>query len=234
MYYKQMNDRIEWHDLGSEERAALTEDQVRDYCRIAAMGEGVVLSPIQPSYLPEVKPEVSEVEAWVIEADNMPQGIAFTTQEDARAFLRLGVLAVDSKYLGGDWRTSVNVIRPMVGMTVAKKDDFVTETEYNRTRASLDEYGNNAKHNRELREANDKRDREYRSACEYVWSDYREAKKRIEKLAEVRRCWAEYQELAKDKASAVTFMLKAYKDSDILNEALGATWNVQEAEACSE
>lgn len=220
-----MTERIDWYELSPEERATLTEDQVRDYCRVAAMEAGVVLSQNDSTtFLPEERPELEFEEMWVIEADDMPTGIAFRTKEDAQAFMRLSVIGVNTKYLGSGYSSTLKVIRPLTGMVAKRVEDFLQEAEYERARVALDEYGNNMKHNSELRAALEKRSRDYDRACEYIWSDYREAKGRVEKLAEVRRCWAEYQELARDKAAAVTFLWKAYDDADMVEEALGAGW----------
>jgi len=221
-----MNERLEWYELTTEEIAALTEEQVRDYCRVAAMEAGVVLSPTEPEFLPEDKPVLAYQTLYVVEAETMPDGIAFETREAAEEFTRLAVVGCNTKYLGQGWAASIKIIKPMTGLEIKQQDDFVTETEYERARTALDEYGENVKHNKDLRTEVDKRATAYERATREVWSDWHQARQRMHELEEVRRCLQEYRELAKDEESAIACMKKAYDSPELLADALGKDWDV--------
>lgn len=216
---------IDFDNLSVEEKANLTIEEVNDYCRIAAMEAGVVLAQISPEFLPEEHPEIQFKEMWVVEGDDMPTGIAFRDKESAEDFTELNMIGINTKYLGSGYAATLKIIRSMTGLTIKLSEEFLTEAEYERAKVALDEYGNNVKHNSELRNALEKRSRDYDRAVEYIWSDYREAKASLQKLTEIRSCWFEYQDLAKDFSSAVKFMLKAYSDTELLTEALGPAWN---------
>ena len=221
----------DFYELSVDEKAKLTTDEVSAYCRVAAMEAGVVLSEIEPDFLPEERPELEFQEMWVINGDDMPSGIVFRNKESAEDFLSLDIVGVNSKYLGSGYSTTLKVLRPLTGLTMSLAEEFLTETEYERAKVALDQFGNNVSHNKKLREALDKRSRDYDRAAEYIWSDFREAKESLAKLQEIRTCWAEYQDLAKDLSSAVKFMLKAYTDAELLAEALGANWNTTTVKA---
>lgn len=221
----------DFYELSTEEKANLCEAQVSAYCRVAAMEAGVILSDIEPDFLPEEQPELQNIEMYVVEGDDMPTGIAFNNKESAEDFISLDMVGVTSKYLGSGYSTTLRILRPLTGLTIRHAEEFITEAEYERAKVALDQYGNNVKHNKDLREALDKRSRDYDRASEYIWSDYREAKATLQKLEEIRTCWSEYQDLAKDFSSAVKFMMKAYTDSELIAEALGSSWNIEVVEA---
>ena len=215
-----------WWDLCSEEKAQLTEEQVRSYCQVAAMEAGCVLTVADPVFLPENLPPLETQTHFAIDVENLSSSILFATREDAETFARLGILGVSRKYMGQGYAASIDVVTPLTGMTVKLKDDCVSETEYERARLTLDEYGDNVRHNKELRDELNKRSSAYERATRDIWEDYRDSKKKLAKLEEVRVCWDEYKGLAKDQDSAIIFMNKAYDDAKLLEEALGEGWDL--------
>lgn len=221
----------DFYELSTEEKANLTQEQVVAYCRVAAMEAGVVLSDIDPDFLPEDRPELEFQKMWVVNGDDLPTGIVFRDKESADDFTTLDMVGITTKYLGNGYSTTLKILRPLTGLTVSLVEEFLTEEEYERAKVALDLYGNNVKHNAELRTALEKRSNDYDRASEYIWSDYREAKAALVKLQEIRTCWLEYQDLAKDFSSAVKFMMKAYTDSELIAEALGSSWNIEVVEA---
>jgi len=225
-----MRPEIDWDDLDAEQKAALDEEDVRAYCMVAAVEAGVVLTKSEPDFAEEDKPELNYQTAFAVEAEHMPEGIVFGSREDAEKFCQLDVVGVDRKYLGSGWADSIKVRRVLAGRRVKVVDDIVTEGEYERLRSELNEYGEAVKHNKELRNKIEKRQSAYDRATEYIWSDWREARDRARDLQEVRRCWGEYLDLAKDQASAIACMYKAYDDKALLKEALGEGWDCLPAE----
>lgn len=230
------NEMIEWHSLNTEDIAVLTEDQVKHYCRVAAMEAGVITTEVEPEFMSEDKPELNYVELWIVDSEYMPKGLAFGSREDAEAFIRLKPIGIDSKYLGSGWVESVNVIRVLSGMEAKRSENVITEGEYERHVATLNQFGDAVKYNKELRNDLENRQREYANATEWLWKEWHEAKAKRLELEEVRTCFEEYKSLAKTEAGAITCLKKAYKDKSVLlHAALGDGWdaamNVGEQEA---
>jgi hypothetical protein len=223
---------VDFSSLSAEEKASLTETEVNAFVRIACMEAGVVLGePVEePVFLDEPDVPLETVIRYRVEGNDMPScGIVFEDRESAQAFLELKTLGVHSKYLGGYHRTQ-EYTRPMGPLHISEVQLPTEEAVVVKT-AELEESAANAKANSELRRKLESRERKIDEAAKPIWNEYREAKAHLVELQEVRNCWAEYQDLAKDFPSAVTFMMKAYDDTYLLAEALGASWNIEVVES---
>lgn len=226
-----MTDITDFDDLTVEQKAALNEEEIQHYIRIYAMEEGVPLGTTNIEEFKEEEPvNLDKEQVFQIRHDNMSAfGIVFATRGDAEAFLQLNYRVVGSKYLGSYHKTQEYTMPPS-GLTV-QMADMPTEEVVTSHQRELEAHAQISKANEEIRRERDKRDRIIERLSEHIWGNVRESRAVIAKFEDIRTCWAEYQELAKDRASAVKFMLKAYDDTELVNEALGATWNCETSPA---
>ena len=213
--------------LTTEEKASLTEVEINAIVRIACMEAGVKLGePVEePVFLEEPDVPLPTISRFKVGGNNMPTcEIVFEDRESASAFLGLRTLGVQNKYLGGYHRTQ-EFTRP-VGPLHITEIELPTEEAVVFKTAELEKSAANAKANSELRRKIEKRENDLEKAATPIWNEYRGAKARMVELEEVRLCWVEYQNLAKDFNSAVTFMKKAYDDVVLLADALGVNWEI--------
>tara|TARA_R110002167_G_C12707228_1_gene655127 strand:- start:26332 stop:27024 length:693 start_codon:yes stop_codon:yes gene_type:complete len=227
-----MND-IDFDDLTVDQKAALTQEQVDQYIRVYAMEQGVPLTTNELEDFTEETPIVLPTETFYAVTHEEPSGhsmgIVFRNHADAAAFLKLDFLFVQSKYLAGYHRTQ-EYVTPGSQANIVDKN-LPSDIEVTRQMGELERQAQIQKGNQELSNQRKNRDREIERLSEYIWGFVREARARVYKLDDIRSCWAEYQDLAKDFPSAVKFMLKAYDDTTLVAEALGATWNCVPEEA---
>ena len=219
---------VDYYSLTAEQKANLSQDDVKAYARICAMEAGCISVPIEePEFLPEEDVRLDTNVFFRINGDDLDNsmGIVFPTRIAAEQFIELNPIAVKSTYLGGGWRRSQEYTRSLTGLSV-ETVHLPTEQEFNRARVGLEESASNAIHNQELREKLDKRQRDYDRVTSDLWTDYRESKGRLGLLVEIRACFEEYKTLAKDLRSAITFMKKTTYEAKDLEEALGDYWDV--------
>jgi len=203
-------------DLHEKERAALTEEDVRQYLDFHLMEQGV-LKPKEPEYkdVPDVK--IGTTTSYAIEHGKdsyMRQKIdvVFATTEQAASFLELAPMIREHEY-GRD----VDVVKPIESATITPLP-LVTEESANRHAKALAE-------KKEIKDANDRKRSDYDSAMykvteatKSVWSDWHDCQKKEAKMRLVIDTLAEYRSMAGDEDTARAFLAKAF-DEHTIDEA---------------
>lgn len=159
-----MSNFTTYWDLEEKERAALTREEVERFLDAELMTKGVLkVSPLVLDEEPEI---VEPVAATFYQVGP----VAFTTADGAEAFLKLGAVTIETKYLGGGYRNTVSVAVPIEREACEKR--LVTASEYAARKGDLDR-------RQAARDANAKRREEHESATKEqdkvlggVWEDW--------------------------------------------------------------
>jgi len=213
-------------DLSDAELASLNEDEVKQYVRQASMEEGIPLAFELEEIGEEPTVNAKETEYYSVEHDGSNKtGVVFLTREDAEAFTRLKYAVIHSKYLGGYSKTMSFTDRP-VGAKVVRVG-MLSKDELDRNLLALEEQAQRQKSNSEARRERESREAKIQKVQNKIWSRLSAARSAVRKAQEIKTCLAEYRKLAKDEASAIACLKKAYPDKeDLLNTVLGHGWDI--------
>jgi hypothetical protein len=218
-----------YFDFTTAERSALTREQVQALCAVALMQQGII-DPKQPATFDEPMPVVTKVTRYRVLSDRTALAGLYETMEQARRAVDLQPTEGESKYLGGNWRTSLMVEKPRGAILTVEAVEVVTSDEYARTQSALDAWGN-------LKAATEKAQETYRQArastdkaTADIWKDWHELQARNGRLEEARAKFAEYVRLCNgDEVIARRFLTQLVeKDNreedsvtDFVQDALG-------------
>ena len=204
-----------WNMTGPE-RAALTEDAVRDLLAVELMERGV-LRPREPEL--EAVPEEVRLPTQTVYRIGYGYGhdlgFAFQTAEAAESLMSMLLFDVANDYEAG-----TNYVEPLKGMRV--------ESVQLPTKEAVEHHKLALKERKRIVSSNEARTREYREALSKVeeettelWSDWREQRDLEKRRAEVRETMEGYVRLTGgDRVLARTFLEKVYP-RELCDEALG-------------
>lgn len=198
-----MSDFKTYWDFEEKERAALTREEVERFLDAELMTKGVL--KVEPLVL-DVEPEIVEPEAATF---HQVGPVAFATVAGADAFLKLGAVTIETKYLGGGYRNTVSVAEPIERQAVEKR--LVTANEYASRKGDLDR-------RQSARDANAKRSEEHQRATKEqdkvlagVWEDWYRCRNVDETHRKVVTTFENYVKTAGgDKLTAARFLGKVF------------------------
>lgn len=220
-----MNSFRTYWDLSDDERGALTQEQVRDYCKLELMTKGVepvVETPDLPVEIPPVESRTYWCVKWTVEGrygrTEFTGEVAFDTAEEAEAFSKLKAYHCETNYELPD---RIIVARPLhspicEGKVAATSTSVSTHMgELKRAKANLDaNQAQRQKLSKQLEAAN--------SATKGLWEDWHQQQSRIAHAQHVRRVHGEYLKMTNgDAAIARTFLEKTFT-AEVVDAALGA------------
>ena len=211
-----MTYRTYW-DVPEGERHSLTEEDLAQFCKIELAEAGYVY-PKPPQVLPEDPPQVPTSTFYRPQLDRyIRMSIAFTTMEEAAAFLKLNAIEVTD-----DYRTDTSYSKPIAGMTL-EPVELPTEAQLDAVKQALAEAKGNKDVNAKARQEFDKNVSQCDNLVESVRSDYRDRISHEFSLQRVRDTFAEFLEIAHGNSLIATrFLLKQHERETIV-EAVGET-----------
>lgn len=217
----------DWDELSREERANLTKEQVEAYIRVFAMEDGVVLGVefedlIENTEEPQLD---TELKFQVSCAEQTFTGFLFNSEVQAKAFIALVPLTRRREYIGDGYGCVVEHTQVPTEMKV-EPVSVSTEKSVAMHREALEKSAAIVEQNKKNRERRDEFHRHFSRVSSPIWREWSDDKDYLTKLENIRACYEEYKSLAKDEASAITCINKAFPDMEILNDALGKGWNV--------
>lgn len=209
---------MDFGELTVEQRAALTQDQVKECINFELMRQGVI-RPEPPELLDETKPKLTTETHYLIKKNTYSDfGIAFLNTEDAAAFLRLRPLEVKHEYRCG---SEVRYGATLVGATSIEPVELSSEQEFTDNKEKLLRAEKNKDANTKARAEFDENMKSSTDVVDHVWERYHEAREEIADRARVVAKFEEYKEMCDDNEHiAFSFLSKAYFAERIL-AALG-------------
>lgn len=208
-------------DMSTEERAKLTEDEVRSYLDVELMEQGV--KQIEAPTLRDVEEiDLPTTDFYAVEYEgkyggSVESGFVFPTADQAHAFIGLHAMELESDYNVG---AQYKYVREMVGMVV-KPVSLHTERDVMNEKIKLTQREDAKQVNAKAKSAYDEACRAVREATEHLWGDWSECRERAEEIAAVVATFEEYQDNTDNDERALYFLLKIYNE-DTIKEALGA------------
>jgi hypothetical protein len=210
---------MRYWDLETNERAALTTEQVKACCLVELMEAGV-LQPEPPDLVDE---ETVEVERETFFAPKEPGtygdsfGICFPTADEAAQFVALKPMKVESNWrVGSDHKYA----KPLAELEIAALR-LMTEADYVRLSSDLQRVESAKTANKKARDEFNKATAAVSKATEGLWDDWHECRAHVAAIAKVRADFAEYTKLCEgNETSARVFLLKIHERA-LIDEALG-------------
>lgn len=205
----------EYWDYEPAERAAMTEEQVRDLCKFELMKQGV-LQPMMPKALDETVPPIAVFPVFVLEIGGRElEGICFDSEEAAQAVIAAGFRITKSDYRAGyGEHANYSAPRPQdVSILRRLRPD---ETTFKQNLRLLEQAHKakeaNAKARTEFEQGMAKAD----AALQGVWEDWHEQRAVLLRVQKVRDTYTEYLGMCNGVASvARQFLAKVYKREEI-------------------
>ena len=212
-----MNENRFW-ELSDAEKAELTEEQVREYCRVELMSQGV-LEAKAPELLDETNPETAKTIVYVPHRDDRTWGtelpIAFRTIAEAEQFADMRPF-----YLDHDYSANAFCAKQLVDIKIERKE-VLSEEELLRARVELEKVTANKKANAKAQEEFKKATKVAAEVTDGVWDDWHRARRHARELVKIAGTFDEYLVLCDGNAVPATrFLLKTYEAADV-REALG-------------
>lgn len=201
-------------DLSERARAELTDEELRRFEGVELMNAGV-LEPEKPRLEPVPEAPGPDDDVFVIKPDGYSElDVAFTSEEDARAFLKLKPLRLGAEYFGGDG--NLPVVHPMDEPVIAIKRVY--------TKAAMVANRETVKLAQQVRARNMQAEREYEKeraerdkAVEELRRDFfrcRTLAARVDRIAETYEAYVETAE--GNRRVALGFLRKAFPEPEIL------------------
>lgn len=213
-----------YFDLDDDERAALTSDQVRDFCKAQMMVDGV--EPIQQREPPkvaaiDVPTKTMHVVQWSVESrygrTTFSGEIAFEDRADAEAFAKMRVCQSETNYELPD---KIKAARPLSGASITTEDlvesTVLTRlmTELKQVKVATDEYEKWRRQVAKNQEAANK-------ATSGIWEDWNQQQSRVAGEQRVREVFEEYLTMTKgDESVARGFLAKTYGE-ELVEKSIG-------------
>lgn len=207
-------------DLERQERAELTEEQVRAFLEVELMEKGV--RKIDPPKLRDVEEiDLSATGFFAVEYDGKystksETDLVFRDLESAAAFIALAPLETDYDY---DVGSEHKYAKPMTGMAV-KPVEMCAEHDVMNEKTNLTARKAAKEANATAQGEYDKACRAVREATSGVWDDWGECQEWAANIAAVNATFEEYTSRTGNDSQALYFLLKAY-DEDVIKDALG-------------
>lgn len=201
-------------DLKDNERAALSEEDVRALCRVELMEQGI-LEP-KPVERRDVNPPELEMDTYY-HVDGFDD-LLFSSAVDVEAFLLLKPFRRGHDYRVGYGKESY-FAQPLEGDVVnhmyPRQEVFV-------------QHISDLEQAKEAREANQKAQREFESTMEAVreatggiWEDWHRCRNHVANLQNVRDTFHEYLQICNGNWRAASVFLEKVHDRKLCREALG-------------
>lgn len=206
-------------NLSEQDRAALTSEQVKAFLDVELMEKGVTKVP-SPEYQPIESVDIPKSQFFEVlhkgEYSQTTTGFAFTTHEEAIAFVALRPHSIESKWEYGSGNKFIVQAKELVIAPVS------LPTEHAMAEAAVV-----LKRNEAARRANDTLSNKHaeamraiEDATKGVWDDWNECRRKACRCTEVANTRQEYIALCQGDATlAETFLTKAY-DSERISEAI--------------
>lgn len=198
-------------NLEEKERAALTREEVEKFLDAELMTKGV-LKVLALRLDPE--PEIVEPAATTY---YQVGSVAFSTAKAAEDFIKLAPISIDTKYIGGGWRTSVSVASPIVGSPTELR--VVSPSEYADRRNDLEKRETIRVSNEKAREEHAKASKAQDSVLSGVWEDWARCREVDAGHRRVVSTFREYVAVAGDELTAAKFLAKAFTVAQIAEAA---------------
>lgn len=199
-------------DFTEQERAALTDEQVRELCKLELMGEGII-PPSYPGPAPE-RPVVDEPKVTVYQvtwkAGYTTESLCFEDREQALEAMKLRPVNIDH-----DYTADVDSLRPLSESSMGEREVYKVFDKESYS-SQLNEYRSaKERHDKEVAEYNDDKKAADR-CCEGLWEDYHEQCATLRKAKRVAERFAEYvQTCDGDRRIAAKFLEKAFEPEEI-------------------
>lgn len=200
-------------DYSDRERAGFTEDEVNRMLDAELMYNGV-LKPSPPPPKRDIKDLSLPVKSYAHVTLNHHAEVAFETMEQAQAFLALKPFIVDR-----EWQVDRHFAKRPTQSDV-KFSDFTDEASIALAKAELMKI-------KAEKDAIEKAHADFQSDMvkvskvhNGVWEDWREQRSKLEKMQKVQRTFNEYVLMAKNKQTAIAFLLKVFTAEIIRESAL--------------
>lgn len=200
-------------DLSEVERGSLLEEDVRRYVDAELMLKGVLKPPpLELEVVPSVPAPPGAFFAVRFGGGRYNQVDAvFESVADARAFLALRPVALQSEWLGSE---SVQFVKTIDSPEISEVRCF-TEHEKNALRSDLSRAA-------AVKAANEKRIAAYDAAVSAqtqalkgLWDDWHECRDKRAKLQQIIATFEEYKRIAGDEDIAERFLAKVYEATEI-------------------
>ncbi len=204
-------------DHTEQERAAMSREDVGRFLDLELMRKGV-LKVKQPELEPVPHVETPEETKYFAVQWKDSQysyslhdlAVAFTTAQDAEAFLKLNFVRVCSAY-----GVSKNYVEHLTGASIVEAT-ALRHDDYLNCKARLDE-------SQEAKNRNEKLQSEFKTAAKTmddaladVWSNWSECRDAQATHQQVMDTWNEYRQLANgDEDTARKFLRKVFSDDDV-------------------
>lgn len=199
-------------DLTESERAKLSGEDVETFVAAELMTHGVVkVDP--PKYEDEpTAPEPGALCFRIRERSRLSDlDVAFANAEDARTFLALRPIVVDTIWTG---TRSVPYLRQIETPEVYQTAAYNRE-QADASRAVLELAGKAKERNEKLRRDYEQELEAQQRVLEAMWNDWREQQAKARRLARVIETFGDYQKTAGNAELAAKFLYKAFGSSDI-------------------
>lgn len=207
--------RTYW-DVPENERHALTEDQIAQFCKVELAEAGYVY-PKPPNVMLENPPKVPTSTFYRPQIDQFNRlDIAFSTMEGAAAFLKLSPVEVTR-----DYRTDTSYSKPVAGMSI-EPVELPTEQQLDAVKQGLAEAKQNKDANAKARKEFDTDVIRCDDLVKGVRSDYRDRVSHEFDLQCVRDTYEEFLKIANGEALIATRFLLKQHDRGRVVEALGS------------
>lgn len=221
-----------WEELSFEEKANLTEDEVRKEIRLVAVNEGVRLPVDVEMTAPKPVPIQPSVTVYEV------AGREYIDEQAAKRVLE--VLRQEHQYavsLDYDYSYSEKYIseRDLSMPTIESKLVYDAET-YMKASSMLKEY-------KEKKNTYDKLVKEFKDAekaigyiASRVWDEYWKAKTKVQKKNQMDAAWSEYCQAISEPRKAATLFHKAYgkEDIDLVSAVMGDALKLVSESSCDQ
>lgn len=182
----------DYWDLTERERAALTRDEVQAYLSFELMQKGVLEpEPLKLATVPAVKLATAPVyRIRTSDGFTSSSGLAFATEEAARAALAASPMLITREYIGDSVDCTVSTALAIECVELPTKESVDAARVTLKEAASVK--ADNERRSREHTEAMKK----VESAVKGLWEDWHDCRETAERIAKVDTTFAKYTTLA--------------------------------------
>ena len=203
-------------DLSERERSELDHDDVEKFVAAELMTKGV-LKVRPPATIAVVEPRLRTQTCFVVQS-NARYGItdidvAFRTMEDAKVFLALRPMRVESEYMGHANTTYVRDVDPTAARVTAV--ELPTSGDVDAMRTAIKEAQATMAANEKEQSRHTQELATQTKALEGLWEDWHTCRATRRELERVIETLDEYMVLAGDERTALRFLQRAFADDKI-------------------
>ncbi len=195
-------------NLSEKARAALTQEQVEQFCGYALMEAGVLRVPPLELTPEPVTPEPQTLVYRVRKRDAFGRGfdVAFTDALQAHRFAELAPLMVCNEWLGG---STVEYVEPMTPCEVVSVSVY-SKPEIDLHKAALRKAAEIRKANEQATQEHAKATKAQDDALSGLWADWMLCRAKAAQMERVAETFAEYVKMAGSEETAARFLAKAF------------------------